>query len=249
MCLRFFRGVFCCFFFFNDTATTEIYTLSLHDALPISIDFRAVAIPQACIACGGIDVQPRQMPEAWGPRVWGLVDRLVLEVVPRLDVPDRPALRAHHHRVRLGAPLEEAHAAQEIAAGHAAGGEDDVPARHLLHPEDFVDVGDAHLLRPLDLLVVARLEPALHVAAHAADGRGGDDALGRAADAHEHVDARLGKAGGDGRRDVAVADELDARPGGADLRNELFVPRPVEDDDREIVDVEALAVGDGAQVL
>src|SRR5258708_13298706 len=25
----------CCFFFFNDTATTEISTLSLHDALPI----------------------------------------------------------------------------------------------------------------------------------------------------------------------------------------------------------------------
>ena len=27
------------FFFFNDTATTEIYTLSLHDALPISSFF------------------------------------------------------------------------------------------------------------------------------------------------------------------------------------------------------------------
>src|SRR5258706_2259214 len=26
------------FFFFNDTATTEIYTLSLHDALPICVD-------------------------------------------------------------------------------------------------------------------------------------------------------------------------------------------------------------------
>src|SRR3712207_7815722 len=26
-------------FFFNDTATTEIYTLSLHDALPISVTF------------------------------------------------------------------------------------------------------------------------------------------------------------------------------------------------------------------
>ena len=26
------------FFFFNDTATTEIYTLSLHDALPIQSD-------------------------------------------------------------------------------------------------------------------------------------------------------------------------------------------------------------------
>src|SRR5438876_4793025 len=31
LCLTFFL-----FFFFNDTATTEIYTLSLHDALPIS---------------------------------------------------------------------------------------------------------------------------------------------------------------------------------------------------------------------
>ena len=31
-------SIYCCnvsFFFFNDTATTEIYTLSLHDALPI----------------------------------------------------------------------------------------------------------------------------------------------------------------------------------------------------------------------
>src|SRR5215217_9630408 len=28
--------LFMFFFFFNDTATTEIYTLSLHDALPIS---------------------------------------------------------------------------------------------------------------------------------------------------------------------------------------------------------------------
>src|SRR5256886_16922932 len=32
--LRTFDTMF--FFFFNDTATTEIYTLSLHDALPIS---------------------------------------------------------------------------------------------------------------------------------------------------------------------------------------------------------------------
>src|SRR2546425_8951063 len=31
------------FFFFNDTATTEIYTLSLHDALPISPPARGPA--------------------------------------------------------------------------------------------------------------------------------------------------------------------------------------------------------------
>src|SRR5690348_18350224 len=37
-CLPFFSFLFSLlfFFFFNDTATTEIYTLSLHDALPIS---------------------------------------------------------------------------------------------------------------------------------------------------------------------------------------------------------------------
>src|SRR2546430_5782850 len=35
------HGSFFMFFFFNDTATTEIYTLSLHDALPISLLVRA----------------------------------------------------------------------------------------------------------------------------------------------------------------------------------------------------------------
>src|SRR2546430_9628483 len=33
----------CLFFFFNDTATTEIYTLSLHDALPIYVAARRAA--------------------------------------------------------------------------------------------------------------------------------------------------------------------------------------------------------------
>src|SRR5437660_5088270 len=41
------------FFFFNDTATTEIYTLSLHDALPISL-----ARPQA-MACRRADWRAR----------------------------------------------------------------------------------------------------------------------------------------------------------------------------------------------
>src|SRR2546430_6461559 len=33
---RYHEVILSCVFFFNDTATTEIYTLSLHDALPIS---------------------------------------------------------------------------------------------------------------------------------------------------------------------------------------------------------------------
>src|SRR3712207_7088521 len=37
------------FFFFNDTATTEIYTLSLHDALPIS-----AFAPEAGMVCASL---------------------------------------------------------------------------------------------------------------------------------------------------------------------------------------------------
>src|SRR2546430_12721917 len=43
------------FFFFNDTATTEIYTLSLHDALPIC---------RARVAVGAAAQQPGAEPEA-----------------------------------------------------------------------------------------------------------------------------------------------------------------------------------------
>ena len=39
-----FRSGIFSYFFFNDTATTEIYTLSLHDALPILEGFRCLKI-------------------------------------------------------------------------------------------------------------------------------------------------------------------------------------------------------------
>src|SRR3712207_8807501 len=42
------------FFFFNDTATTEIYTLSLHDALPIST---TLACQRACKQLDRLDSQ------------------------------------------------------------------------------------------------------------------------------------------------------------------------------------------------
>src|SRR5215469_12694920 len=45
------------FFFFNDTATTEIYTLSLHDALPIFRSFRNLR--SRCVTMAGRDAQPR----------------------------------------------------------------------------------------------------------------------------------------------------------------------------------------------
>src|SRR5256885_9877349 len=49
------------FFFFNDTATTEIYTLSLHDALPIS------RISPPCV-----------WPDSCRPTPWAALSRAVL---------------------------------------------------------------------------------------------------------------------------------------------------------------------------
>src|SRR3989442_3822110 len=58
------------FFFFNDTATTEIYTLSLHDALPIShLGEHRGALKEVVPAlqeCPGRDRGPLDEPPAEG---------------------------------------------------------------------------------------------------------------------------------------------------------------------------------------
>ena len=46
------RRLYVFFFFFNDTATTEIYTLSLHDALPIWAEPRSSAQLLLCMRWG-----------------------------------------------------------------------------------------------------------------------------------------------------------------------------------------------------
>src|SRR5690348_17997137 len=55
------------FFFFNDPATTEIYTLSLHDALPI---FTSVRSPFSC----AVSVRPSSRPPMVA--VWNSASRL-----------------------------------------------------------------------------------------------------------------------------------------------------------------------------
>src|SRR2546429_1300513 len=77
------------FFFFNDTATTEIYTLSLHDALPISSKSR----PASCssrssqdtptIATRGISVRSEEHTSELQSRLH-LVCRLLLEKKKRI---------------------------------------------------------------------------------------------------------------------------------------------------------------------
>src|SRR3712207_7121226 len=68
------------FFFFNDTATPEIYTLSLHDALPISSRRlgprhrgRCVPSPSHCVRRAGSDHWPGMTAGLPIPpwRAWG----------------------------------------------------------------------------------------------------------------------------------------------------------------------------------
>src|SRR5256885_5351829 len=75
------------FFFFNDTATTEIYTLSLHDALPICPDSRRTCRP---------GLSSRSMParQSTSPfRSARLPSRWKLQQTPALIVGDRKSTR------------------------------------------------------------------------------------------------------------------------------------------------------------
>src|ERR1022692_1063915 len=97
----------CLFFFFNDTATTEIYTLSLHDALPISVPTTWHG-ERARRALGGPESVPRSeehTSELQSP--CNLVCRLLLEktkderrfVVPNLTDTAHAAAATRAHRV------------------------------------------------------------------------------------------------------------------------------------------------------
>src|SRR2546430_9115820 len=59
------------FFFFNDTATTEIYTLSLHDALPIFRPNEIYCHARMELVAGFC----AQLYKKWNGRLAGLLDR------------------------------------------------------------------------------------------------------------------------------------------------------------------------------
>src|SRR5574337_1974923 len=65
------------FFFFNDTATTEIYTLSLHDALPICRWIRVFTFRDSPIASFAFRRSEEHTSELQSPL--NLVCRLLLE--------------------------------------------------------------------------------------------------------------------------------------------------------------------------
>src|SRR6266481_5914272 len=64
------------FFFFNDTATTEIYTLSLHDALPISPGPQGPGVGSPLVAVDRLDHErPHRLGVGPGIEL-GLLDRI-----------------------------------------------------------------------------------------------------------------------------------------------------------------------------
>src|SRR2546422_4174482 len=72
-------------FFFNDTATTEIYTLSLHDALPISAAAAARDLPRLPSARGRLPLGGRRA----GARRGTALPRYSREPVPGGAAPRR----------------------------------------------------------------------------------------------------------------------------------------------------------------
>ena len=113
------------------------------------------------------------------------------------------------------------------------------------HPIEVVAGGQ----RLLALRLVARPQLRLDRAAHALERAGGDDALGRTADAHQHVHVGAVPGGADRAGDVAVADERIRAPAAAYLVDQLGVPGPVQDADGDVGDAGPLGLGDAAQIL
>src|SRR5260370_42088834 len=80
------------FFFFNDTATTEIYTLSLHDALPISSSRESDASFKANAPDAGAKAANRAQ-EALTPELAPILPLKVLDAgpFPRISLGRKPS--------------------------------------------------------------------------------------------------------------------------------------------------------------
>src|SRR3712207_8718845 len=86
-------------FFFNDTATTEIYTLSLHDALPIWLDHLAglhAFAPRDPVAVGR---NPRRVPDDLRHLAFADRDRVVAQ--PDADLVDRKSTRLNSSHANI----------------------------------------------------------------------------------------------------------------------------------------------------
>ena len=85
------------------------------------------------------------------------------------------------------------------------------------------------------LVVVARIELALHRPAEAFQCGGGDDPFGRPADPQQQIDLGARRGRDDRAGDVAVGDQEDAGARLSDLGDQPVVARPSEHGDRDLL--------------
>src|SRR2546430_6125590 len=78
-------------FFFNDTATTEIYTLSLHDALPIY--FRVIVAADAVDSMDGEDMHRFALHLVAAALGWPLGNHEIVKAHRCMSSPDRKSTR------------------------------------------------------------------------------------------------------------------------------------------------------------
>src|SRR2546425_12095159 len=155
------------FFFFNDTATTEIYTLSLHDALPIS------ALPQ-----GPVDPDHGELDEVGG----GTLQRRV----GGRALPEGADVEVLVLELRNVAPAAEQRLDKALVAG--LGHRAVEPRAHSLEPLEVLHdelgrllLGDAELARQRERTLavdggeVDGLGPRPHVGRHLVLGDAEDD--------------------------------------------------------------------------
>src|SRR3712207_7287378 len=85
------------FFFFNDTATTEIYTLSLHDALPIFHHLLNHVLSPECFGEVVVENDARRIFDTHPRLTFVLIERVIL--IPKLSM--LPTIRSEEHTSEL----------------------------------------------------------------------------------------------------------------------------------------------------
>ena len=100
-----------------------------------------------------------------------------------------------------------------------------IARRQLVRRIDALEVRDAHRAAPRFVLRLRHDQAPVDFAAEAAHRRRGQHAFRRAARAHHRVHARSVHRRRDAGRQIAVANQPDARAGGANVADELLVPR------------------------
>src|SRR5277367_1631875 len=158
--------------------------------------------------------------------------------------------QSHDQRVGTRPVAEEIHPMQQSAAGDAGTCEDDFLAGGQVHRLiDTLGIFDAHRRGTFQVLWFRNYQPGQNLAVQAAQCGRGEHAFWGASRTHHRVHGSAAHGSGNARGKIAVRNQANARADRANVRDELLVPRAVEDHGHQILHVAVVAARDGAQVI